>query len=216
MSINKTYAVFGLGRYGEAVARELAENGAEVMAVDIKSEIVDDLGIYLPTCKCADVTDPEVVKQLGISNIDTVIIAMASNLEATVMSIILAKEAGVETVIVKCANEIHKKIYSRVGADKVIFPESESGIRLAKSLLSAGFTDMLDITNDVSMVEIPVRPDWDGKSLMELNLRKKYAMNVVAIKTGEDITTEIDPTIPLNTQHSLIVVASLSKMEKLK
>lgn len=215
MSINKTYAVFGLGRYGEAVARELAENGAEVMAVDIKSSVVDDVGVYLSTCKCADVTDPEVIKQLGISNIDTVIIAMASNLEASVMATILAKEAGVETIIVKCANEIHKKIYSKVGADKVIFPENESGIRLAKSLLSSGFTDILDLTNDVSMVEIPVRPEWEGKSLMELNLRQKYSMNVVAIKAGDDVTTEIDPAFPLNTNQSLIVVASLSKMEKL-
>ncbi len=216
MSINKVYGVFGLGRYGTAVARELVDGGAEVMAVDINSEIVDDASEYLPICKCADVTDPAVIKQLGISNMDIVIIAMASNLEASVMAIMLAKEAGVGTVIVKCANEIHRKIYSKVGADKVIFPENESGIRLAKGLLSSGFTDMLDITNDVSMLEIAVRPEWQGKNLIELDLRHKYSMNVVAVKSGSEILTEIDPSQPLEEGQSLIVVAKLSKVKKLK
>ncbi len=213
MNIKKTYAVFGLGRYGEAVARELNDNGAEVLAVDINQGAVDNIGLYVPTCKCADITDPQVIKQLGISNIDTVVISMASNLEATVMAIMLCKEAGVETVIVKCANETHKKIYSRVGADRVIFPENESGKRLAKGILTSGFTDMLDLSVDVSMVEIPVKNDWVGRSLAELNLRQKYSINVVALKEGERITTEIDPAIPLSSEQSLIVVANLKKLK---
>lgn len=216
MSIKKTYAVFGLGRYGEAVARELNDNGAEVLAVDIKSDVVDDAGVYLPTCKCADVTDPEVISRLGISNIDTVVISMAGNLESTVMAIMLCKEAGVETVIVKCANELHKKIYSKVGADKVIFPENESGKRLAKGILSSGFTDMLDLTSEVSMLEIPMKEEWVGKSLAELNLRQKYSVNVVAMKCGEEILTEINPTAALSAEQSLIVVANLSKLKGMK
>ena len=194
MSFKKTYAVLGLGRYGEAVARELNDNGAEVIAVDRNVDTVDNAGVYLPTCKCADVTDPEVIKQLGIGTVDTVIISMASNLESTVMAIMLCKEAGVPNVIVKCANEVHQKIYSKVGADRVIFPEYESGKRLAKGILSSGFTDMLDLSGDISMVEIPVKPEWNGKSLIELNLRQKYSMNVVGIKQGEEVTTDIDPT----------------------
>ena len=138
MKTKKTYAVFGLGRYGTAVARELVEHGKEVIAVDRDEKIVNDAAVYLPVCKCADVTDGEVISRLGIGNIDTVIVCMASNLEASVMAVTLCKEAGVKTVIAKCANEMHQKILLRVGADQVVFPENESGIRLAKNLLSSG------------------------------------------------------------------------------
>ena len=106
MKSKKTYAVFGLGRYGTAVARELVDNGMEVIAVDIEQKIVNDAASYLPVCKCADVTDPEVISRLGISNIDTVIVCMASNLEASVMAITLCKEEGVKNIIAKCANEM--------------------------------------------------------------------------------------------------------------
>ena len=102
--MKKSYAVFGLGRYGHAVAKELISYGAEVIAVDMDEEIVNDAVGEIPFCKCADITDPDVIKQLGISNVDVVIVAMASNLEASVMATMLCKEAGVGTVIVKCAN----------------------------------------------------------------------------------------------------------------
>ena len=178
MANKKTYAVFGLGRYGTAVAKELVNNGEEVLAVDIDEEKVNESVAEIPFCKCADVTDPEVLKQLGISNIDVVIIAMATNLEASVMAAMLCKEMGVKTVISKCSSEMNCKILSKVGADKVVFPESESGIRLAKNLLSSGFVDIIDISNNVSMVELEVRSEWENKTLLELNLRKKYAINI--------------------------------------
>ena len=143
MKSKKTYAVFGLGRYGLAVAKELVDNGMEVIAVDNEQKIVDLAIAYLPVCKCADVTDAEVISRLGIANIDTVIVCMASNLEASVMAITLCKEVGVKTVIAKCSNEMHQKILLRVGADQVVFPENESGVRLAKNLSSSGFIDMI-------------------------------------------------------------------------
>ena len=114
MSIHQTYAVFGLGRYGTAVARELVNSGAEVLAVDTNEEIVNDLAAEFPLCKCADITDPDVITRLGISNIDTVIISMANNLEASVLAITLCKEVGVKNVIVKCSSEMHKKILLKI------------------------------------------------------------------------------------------------------
>ena len=216
MSINKTYAVFGLGRYGLAVARELVANGAEVIAVDSNESIVNMAISDIPVCKCADVTDAETLRQLGISGIDTVIIAMAESLESSVLATMLCKEAGVPNVIVKCANETHKKILSRVGADQVVFPENESGVRLAKNLLSSGFVDVIEITRSVSMIELDVKPEWVGKSLMELNLRKKYGINIVAIKHGNSVRTDIDPAAPLGERDELIVIASTSKLGKLK
>ena len=216
MSINKTYAVFGLGRYGRAVAEELINNGAEVLAVDIDQDNVDNAIETIPVCKCADITEPEAIRRLGIANIDVVVVAMASNLEASVMAVTLCKEAGVPTVIVKCGNEMHQKILSRVGADKVIFPEKESGVRLAKNLLTSGFAEMIELSDDVSMVEIDVKDEWVGKTLMDLNLRKKYTINVVAIRKEGNINTAVDPLLPLEKGMQLIVIANTAKLQKLK
>ena len=107
MNNKKNYAVFGLGRYGSAVAKELCANGAEVLAVDINGELVNNAAEDIPYCKCADVTDAETIRQLGISNFDVVIISMATNLEASVMATMLCKEAGVESVIAKCSSEMN-------------------------------------------------------------------------------------------------------------
>lgn len=216
MSVNRSYAVFGLGRYGTAVAQELVANGAEVLAVDIDEEVVSDAIATIPYCKCADVTDPDVIKQLGVSNIDVVIVSMASDLESSVMATMLCKEAGVKTVIAKCSSEMNCRILSKVGADRVVFPESESGIRLAKNLISSGFVDILDISNDVSMVEMEVRPEWVGKNLMELNLRKKYAINIVALINKDEVTADIDPEKPLDKSMRLIVIGSTSKLKRIK
>ena len=216
MKTKKTYAVFGLGRYGRAVAKELVENGMEVIAVDTEERIVNDEAAYLPVCKCADVTDAEGISRLGIGSIDTVIVCMASNLEASVMAVTLCKEAGVKTVIAKCANEMHQKILLRVGADQVVFPENESGIRLAKNLLSSGFIDMISLSKDVSMVEIDVKDEWCGKNLIELNLRKKYGFNIVAIKKGDKVNVNVNPEQVLDEESSLIVIANATKLRKLK
>lgn len=216
MSINKTYAVLGLGRYGRAVAEELVNNGAEVLAVDINPNNVNNAIETIPVCKCADITEPETIKRLGISNIDNVIIAMANNLEASVLAVALCKEVGVKNVIVKCGNEMHQKILERVGADKVIFPEKESGKRLAKNLLTSGFSEMIELSDEVSMVEIDVREEWTGKTLIELGLRQKYSINVVAIREDDKISTTVDPTLPLKQGWQLIVIANTLKLQKLK
>jgi trk system potassium uptake protein TrkA len=216
MSINKTYAVFGLGRYGRAVAEELVKNGADVIAVDRNEELVNDAAQFIPVCKCADITDPEVIDKLDIEDVDVVIIAIANSLESSVMAITLCKEVGVKTVIAKCVEEMHGKIFYRVGADKVVFPEKEAGTRLGKNLLSSGFVDIVELSKDVSMVEVDMKPQWVGKNLIELNLRKKYSINVVAVLKGEEVITSIDPEMPFTEKMKLIVIADTAKLEKLK
>ena len=214
--MNKTYAVFGLGRYGTAVAEELASHGLDVLAVDKNQDIVNMAAMSIPFCKCADVTEPEVIRQLDVGKIDVVIIAMAASFESSVMATMLCKEIGVKTVIVKCASEMHKKILLRTGADKVVLPESESGIRLAKNLMSSGFVDIIELTKGVSMVELDVKSEWVGKNLIELRLREKLGINVVAIKNSGRILTNIDPLAPLDADTKLIVIANNSKLGKLK
>ncbi len=216
MSISKSYAVFGLGRYGLAVAKELADNGADVLAVDADESIVNAAILDIPFCKCADVTDGEVLQKLGVANVDAVIIAMANNLEASVMAVMLCKELGVKTVIAKCANETHKKILGKVGADRVVFPESESGRRLAKNLLSSGFIDAVELSNEVSLIELDVKPEWVDKTLIELNLRKKYSLNVIAIRRENDLEISVDPTMKLTENMKLVIIVHTSMLSKLK
>ena len=212
---NRSYAVFGLGRYGRAVAKELVDNGNEVIAVDDNQDVVNEAAADIPLCKCADVTDADVIARLGIADVDTVIICMANSLEASVMAVTLCKEAGVKKVIAKCGSEMHRKILLRVGADEVVFPENESGTRLAKNLLSSGFIDMISLSRDVSMVEIDMKSEWIGKNLIELNLRKKYGFNIVALKKGESVSVNINPEQPLDADTTLIVIANTSKLGKL-
>ena len=216
MNNKKNYAVFGLGRYGSAVAKELCANGAEVLAVDINGELVNNAAEDIPYCKCADVTDAETIRQLGNSNFDVVIRSMATNLEASVMATMLCKEAGVESVIAKCSSEMNCRILKKVGADRVIFPEKESGIRLAKDLISSGFVDILDLSDDASMVELEIKNEWINKSLKELNLRKKYSINIVAVIENDRIDVNIDPEKPLRKEMSLIVIADKAGLAKLR
>ena len=216
MSISKTYAVFGLGRYGFSVAKELVNNGAEVIAVDNNESIVNAVADELPFCKCADTTDVDVLKKLGISNVDVAIVAMAGNIESSVMTVMQCKELGVPNVIAKCSNEMHYKILTKVGADKVVFPEKDSGIRLAKNLLSSGFVDMIELSNDVSLIELDAKKEWVGKTLLDLNFRKKYNLNVIAIKMNNKIEINIDPNIELSENMKLIVVGKKNKISKIK
>jgi len=216
MSINKSYAVFGLGRYGRAVVRELLDNGADVLAVDRDGRIVDELVGEIPICKCADVTEAGVIKQLGISNIDIVIISMAKNFEASVMTTMLCKEAGVKKVIVKCSNEEHCKILKKIGADEVVFPEYDSGIRLAKNILSSGFIDIADISENISVLELDTKPDWVGKTLRELELRKKYNINVMAFKENGKIDIAVNPDTVINPDMKMIVMANQKEINSIK
>jgi trk system potassium uptake protein TrkA len=128
----------------------------------------------------------------------------------------LCKELGVKNVIAKISNEMHSKILIKVGADKVVFPEKDSGIRLAKNLISSGFVDAIELTDNIAMIELNVKNEWVGKTLLELNLRKKYSLNVIAIKEGKNINIEIDPNFPLSSNMKLIVIGNTSKISKLK
>ncbi len=216
MNINKSYAVFGLGRYGRAVAKELIDSGAEVIAVDYNNKIVEDLVGEFPICKCADITDHEVIKQLGISNVDTVIIAIASGFEASVMATMLCKEAGVGQVIVKCSSETHRTILKKIGADIVVFPENESGIRLAKRLLSSGFFDIADISEDISIIELDAKPEWINKTLRELDLRKKHAINVIALNKNGYIEIALQPDTIIEENMKMIVIACKKDIDKIE
>ena len=213
--MSKSYAVFGLGRYGRAVVKELLNNGAEVLAVDRDRRIVDELVGEIPVCKCADITDPGVIEQLGISDIDVVVISMAKSFEASIMATMLCKEVCVKKVIVKCSDESQCRVMKKIGADEVILPETESGTRLAKNILSSGFIDIADITDNISILEIDIKAEWVGKTLRELDLRKKYNINIIAFKNNSDVVLA-NPDIVIEDSMKMIVMTDKKGVNFLK
>lgn len=216
MSINKSYAVFGLGRYGRAVVKELLNNGATVIAVDKNEKVVDELVGEIPICKCADITEPGVIKQLGITNVDVVIISMAENFEGSVMATMLCREAGIKRIIVKCSNEMHCNILRKIGADETVLPEQEAGTRLAKNIISAGFIDIADISDDISILELDVKREWIGKTLKELNMRKKYNVNIIAFKKDNKIDVAVNPDAIISEDMKMIVMADRNNIKNIK
>ncbi len=134
--MKKSFAVLGLGKFGMSVARELSREGSEVLAVDIDREMVHEVADDVTCAICADVRDTDTLETLGLSNMDGVIIAITGDLNASVMATLFAKEAGVPFILAKAEDDVHTKILKKIGADKVIIPERESGIRTAREIVS--------------------------------------------------------------------------------
>lgn len=213
----QSFAVIGLGKFGSNVARELSAAGAQVLAIDIDEERVNDIAEYVTYAVRADVCDSKVMASLGISNMDAVIVAITGSLDASIMATILAKEAGVPLVIAKAKEDLHAKILKKTGADRVIVPERESGIRVAHNILAGNFLEFVELSQRVRMVEVQVKPEWVGKSLRELKLRNKYQANVIAIreKEGCDASMNLDPDRKLQAEMSLWLVLDKNHMELL-
>lgn len=213
----RDFVVFGLGKFGSSVAITLAKNGCDVLAIDSNEEIIQEISEKVTHAVQADVTDQDALQALGIRNFDVAIIAISSNMQSSIMATILAKEIGVPFVIAKAQNDIHKRVLEKVGADKVVFPEREIGIRIANNLISDNFVDYVELSDDYSIVEITVLGEWVGKTLKELNLRAKYTMNVMAIRAANnEISITPGPQDVLNEGDVLIVIGSNVELQKIK
>ncbi len=212
--IKKEFVVFGLGRFGMSVARTLATMGCEVMVVDSKEELVQDISEYVTQAVRADVSDAEVIRSLGIENMDVAIVGIASNMEASIMATILAKEAGVPYVVAKANSDMHAKVLRKVGADKIVFPEREMGERIAKNLISGNFIDMVELSDDFSMVEMAPPSEWVGKSLRELDIRQHYGINVIAKKIGDKMDINMNPDEPIECEAILIIIGDNKRLNR--
>lgn len=213
--MKKQYAVFGMGSFGESVAVALQGLGCEVVAVDDDMERIEDIADSVSYAMKADFGDPDVIRSLGARNLDGVVVAVAENMEASIMATLVCKEIGVPYVISKAKNELHATVLKKIGADAVIFPEKEMGIRLAKNLMSANFADWISLSPDYSLVETAVPEKWVGKSVQELDIRRKYGINVVGIKIGEEVKVNFDPARKLEEGMVMILVGSNEALEKI-
>lgn len=211
----KSYAVIGLGQFGMSVAETLAESDCDVLAIDAREENIQEIADKVTYAVRADVREPEVLRSLGVQNVDVAVIAVAENMEASIMATMQAKELGVPYVLAKAMNALHGKILEKIGADRVIYPEQSMGLRVARNLMSGGFLDVFELSTEFSMAEFPVPAEWVGKSLQELQLRESHDINIIAIKVGDDVEINLDPVKPLEADWHLMAIGKNKVLESL-
>ena len=209
-----SFVVFGLGKFGQAVADKLIDAGADVMVVDNNEDVIEAYSSKATSAIEADLTDPAAIKALGISNIECAVVAMGMSLEASIMCTMVAKESGVKWVVAKAGNDRMGSVLSKIGADEIIFPEEESGVRTARSLLTNNFLEYFEVSDDICLIEMLPKEKWVGKSLKELNLRKKFGLNVVGIRDGV-VNEFVDPDVPLKKDETLLILIHKSNLSKL-
>ncbi len=209
-----SFVVFGLGKFGQAVADKLLSAGADVMVVDDDEDVIEAYSAKATSAIIADLTDPAAIKALGIANIECAVVAMGMSLEASIMCTMVAKEAGVKYVVAKAGNDRMGSVLAKVGADEIIYPEEESGIRTARSLITSNFLEYFEVSDDICLIEMLPKDKWVGKSLKELNLRKKFGINVVGIKNGV-VNEYVDPEVPLKKQEALLMLIHKKNLAKL-
>ena len=188
----KTYVVIGLGRFGSALARQLCMLGAEVLAMDIHSSLVQQLANDVTQAVVGDAQDKEVLRALGARNFDCAIIAIGSNLAASVLTTMNLKELGVPYIICKAHDETHRRVLEKLGVDRVIIHEQENAQRLARSLNSHNVLEYIELSEDYGMLEIPAPGSWIGKTLKELNVRAKLGVNIIAVENEKK--TNVSPS----------------------
>ena len=215
MKNKKDFVVFGMGKFGRSIAEALVNSDCDVLVIDKCDDIIQEVSDIVTHAVQADVTDVDALNALGIRNFDVAIIAISTDMQSSIMATILAKELGVPYVLAKAQNEIHKKVLEKIGADRVIFPEREMGIRIANSLVSENFLDLIELSPDYSLVEISVLKEWMGKTLKEINMRAKYGINVMAIKKGNDVNITPGPDVVLEENDILVVIGSNSDLMKI-
>lgn len=183
----KEFVVIGLGRFGGSVCRTLSEQGMEVLAIDINEDKVNEYASIASQAVVADSTDENVLKSLGIRNFDHVIVAIGDNIQASILTTLILKELGVEKITVKATNDYHEKVLKKIGADHIVHPERDMGERIANNMISNNVLDYLELSDRHSIVEIVANERLHGHSLLELDIRAKYGINIVAIKRNNDI-----------------------------
>ncbi len=215
--MKKEFAVIGLGRFGGSICRTLAEQGIEVMGIDNNEERVDEYSTIASHAVVANTTDEKVLKSLGIRNFDHVIVAIGDDIQASILTTIMLKELGVKKVTVKAQNDYHEKVLVKIGADHVVHPERDMGRRIAHNIISNNVLDYLELSDEHSIVEIVASEKIDGYSILHLDVRAKYGINIVAIKRRDEIIVSPQANEMIYKEDILIVIGAdvdINRFEK--
>lgn len=212
--MSKSVLVIGLGRFGIYITKKFSELGDEVMAIDIDEEKVHDIMPYVVDAKIANCRRPETLSSLGVSNFDLCFVCIGTNFQSSLEITCLLKDMGAKKVISKASDEFHAKFLRRNGADEVVFPEKYSAEKLATKYSSNHILDYIEISDDVAIYEIPVVPSWVKKSIIELDIRKKFRINILAVKNGEQVRSLPGADYVFNTNDHIIVLGEQEDVEK--
>lgn len=185
--MKKEFAVIGLGRFGGSICRELVAQGMEVLAIDHKEDRVNEFMSIASHAVIGDTTDESVLKGLGIRNFDHVIVAIGDDIQASILTTLMLKELGVKHITVKAQNDYHEKVLIKIGADQVVHPERDMGRRIAHKIVSNNILDYIELSDDHSIVEIVASARLNNKTLIDLDIRAKYGINIVGIKRGNKV-----------------------------
>ena len=212
----KQFVVVGLGRFGSSLAETLAENDFDVLAIDTDEERVQNLANVVTHAVEADATDEEALKTLGVRNFDVAVVSIGDNIHANILSTLILKELGVPYVVVKAQDSLHGKVLTKVGADRVVYPERDMGVRIAHNLISSNVLDYIEFAEDYSIVEIMATPNMVGKTLADLDLRTKFGVNVMAIKRGENLNVTPGASDRVLEGDILVVMGQNENLDDLK
>lgn len=213
---HKIIGVLGLGRFGFAIAHELSLFGQEVIAIDNNPELVEDVSEFVTKALIGDMTDLDFLEAIGIDQCDVVILATGSNLESSVLALMHCKKLGVKQIIAKASNDIYEEVLYQIGADRVITPERESGRNLASSLMRHKITELYHLEDDIAVMEFLIPQDWVGKSIIELDIRKKFDLNLIGMRSekGQSLSTDLAIDQPLKEGTIMVAVANNRTFEK--
>lgn len=211
-SKDKQYLVIGCGRFGSSVAKKMCQLGNEVMVIDKDEDSINNIAELVTHTAIVDVTEERDLKSIGLGNFDVVIVAISSDVRASIMATVMAKEMGVPKVVCKAKDELQAKVLYKIGADKVVFPERDMGIRLAYNLASENILDQINLDPEYSIMEIVTPQNWVGKTIIELNLRAKYDITVLAVKTQSGLKVMPSPNYKMQEKNILIIIGNTDKI----
>jgi trk system potassium uptake protein TrkA len=210
-----SFVILGLGRFGQSVAKTLYDLGCEVLVIDENEELIQSIYNHVTHAIIGNVTDKNVLKSAGIKNFDAAVVSTGKNLETSIIVTQILKEMGMGYILAKTQNDLHARVLTKLGADRVVFPEHDMGVRIAHNLVSTNIIDYIELSPDYSIVEINLPANWEGKTLYELDIRAKYGINIIAIKNGLQINVAPTADYVTNRNDLLVVIGLNSAIDKL-
>ncbi|AOY76386.1 potassium channel family protein [Clostridium formicaceticum] len=212
----KQYVIIGCGRFGRSVAENLYKLGHDVLAIDENEETMQNISDKVTHAVQADATDENALRSLGLRNFDVAVITIGSDIQSSIMATLIVKDLGVKYVVAKAQSEIHAKVLYKIGADRVVFPERDMGMRVAHNLVSTNILDYIELAPEYSIMEITALDEWDGKTLLELNIRSKFGINIMAVKHGSHINVSPTANDVVHRGDVLVVIGHNNDLKKLQ
>lgn len=214
----KSFVVIGMGRFGTALAKELTRLGHEVLVLDESEEAITRVADYVTHAVIGDAKDENVIRSIGVRNFDCAVVAIAGDIQDSVLVTLMLKDMGVKKVIAKAQSLMHMRVLERIGADQVVFPELDMGQRVAQSLAATNIIDFIELSDDYSIIELSCPKKWRDKTLSSINIRGEYGITVIAVRAshGKDVIISPPANYHFEEGDVLIVIGGNAELERLR